>query len=367
MVPLAGSWKGAHARALRHGVRAFDASLRAAAPAPAPLWTAYVEWLLELLCWPQLPPSLARTLRLRAARLCRAAHAARAASAEVYLRWATLHALSAAEQLGRLGPLEATVVELEPWQSTVAEAHTAARGRECAWPAPSLATALRVCAVGRRRHVDDAPLACLELQLLAAARGPAAAIDALEGASRKARRAAGAAWRLWFELAIQQHDASPDGPDATLLVRRFHVALLSSAGSGAALKVLLAEWLVRKCTLAQCRKLRAALLQAPPTPLPAYELLLAHELQHAPSQRGGPLAAHLRGLFEQCLGEHGRSAVGVWCRYASCHIARADFAAASALHRRALAALSERHHPAFTAAYSAEMHGASHPNDCEGD
>ena len=43
-------------------------------------------------------------------------------------------------------------------------------------------------------------------------------------------------------------------------------------------------------------------------------------------------------------------------RYAGCHLARGDYAASSAVHRRALAALSPELHAQFSAAYTEQLH-----------
>jgi len=124
-------------------------------------------------------------------------------------------------------------------------------------------------------------------------------------------------------------------------------------------QVMVAQWICAHFGVSRARELRPLLLQPPPTPLGAYEVMLSQEAE-AQAQRAGKgprVPNDLCLLYEQALAEHGQDAVGVWLQYAACHLGCAAFEAASAVHHRALKMLREEHHADFAARYLLALRG----------
>jgi hypothetical protein len=119
---------------------------------------------------------------------------------------------------------------------------------------------------------------------------------------------------------------------------------------------MVAEWICSQFDLVRARELRALVLQPPPTPLEAYEVMLSQEAeaQVAPTpgrRHGQRVSNELCLLYEQALADHGHNAVDLWLQYASCHLRCAAFEMASAVCQRALKMLAPDLHVDFTARY----------------
>jgi len=223
--PLEG-WSAAHTAAVRQGVRSLEASV-AAAPAAA-TWRVFGEWVEELLRRPALPAGLARRLHQRALKLCKSAHKAKAAAPCVYLRWAALHLAQPPMQWSALPPLADLACSPHAWRQLEQERANQQGSADAA------AAAVRVSETGVQLYPQDAPLACLCLQLMAARGGGpmrlkdvAALREPFWTATRSMAGTPGAVpvWRLWVELALGAEDAV-EHADAALEVWRQAAASL---------------------------------------------------------------------------------------------------------------------------------------------
>jgi hypothetical protein len=123
---------------------------------------------------------------------------------------------------------------------------------------------------------------------------------------------------------------------------------------------MVAEWICSRLDLSRARELRALVLQPPPTPLEAYEVMLSQEAEAQvarASGRGQRVPNELCLLYEQALADHGQHAVDLWLQYAQCHLRCAAFEAAGAVCQRALKMLAPDLHAGFTAQYQLALQG----------
>ena len=374
------AWGPECAAALRRANKAYVAAATAAPPAGAPAdFSAQISarhcGALDALmrARPPFDPAVVRRVAVLLLRASRRAHRARAATPLVYRRWALLRLLR--------DPL---VYAARPLHDLPGGGDGDGAGWVAAveWPQPASAAAataaLKVCEAGLRRHPSDAALHSLRLILLHWRLGAAPALADLAPLKPELEAAVAATsggggggggggdddegegegggdvgvWLLWLQMLLRASDAAAQPAAPLALLRAATTALHARA---APLKVACARWLAASLPLARCRAFRSQLLALPPAPRDALAPLIAQEdaaddeaLRARPT---APLAPPAAALYDLACREHGGASPALWLRYAARLLARRDFAAGSALHRRALKALDDAHHATFAEGY----------------
>ena len=130
-------------------------------------------------------------------------------------------------------------------------------------------------------------------------------------------------------------------------------------------QTLIATWLCSTFAAPRCLQLAPLLLCLPYTPLPVYELLIAHQLERPTAAGTGVVTGAATGaaalpdklcrIFEAALSEHGRRAPSLWTTYAKCLMDGANFAGAAAVHARAVRSLDDDLQASFIEDYQRVM------------
>ena len=134
-------------------------------------------------------------------------------------------------------------------------------------------------------------------------------------------------------------------------------------------QALVATWLCSTFAAPRCLQLAPLLLCLPYTPLPVYELLIAHQLERPNATASSPVTSALSSaassaaalpdklcrIFEAALSEHGRRAPSLWIMYAKGLVDGANFAGAAAVHARAVRSLDDDLQASFIEEYQRAM------------
>jgi hypothetical protein len=155
-----------------------------------------------------------------------------------------------------------------------------------------------------------------------------------------------AVWLACVRVCVQCPWPPPDGGRAAArlamldLLRR---AVAETRQRSASLQALGTGWLCQHSTAARTFQLSPTLLAMGYTPLRVYETLVAKMLAEprAPTTARASMTREVRNLFEAALADHGTHATKLWMRYAAAHAAAGEYAAASAVHARAMRTLEE--------------------------